>query len=77
LRSAGHAFRNLITPYVGLGADGVLARETSQAVNLQTETQFVPHAVGGLELRFWHVALGGEVQVAALTSLQLQVTGLF
>lgn len=75
--AAGHAFRNLITPYVGLGADGVLARETSQAVNLQTETQFVPHAVGGLELRFWHVALGGEVQVAALTSLQLQVTGLF
>ena len=75
--AAGRTFRELFTPYVGLGADAVLARETSSAVHLATETQFIPHAVGGLDVRFWHLALGGEVQVAALTSFQLQVSGLF
>jgi len=75
--AAGRTFRDLITPYLGLGADGVVARETSSAVNLKTETQFVPHAVGGLDVRFWHVALGGELQVAAPTTFQLQVTALF
>lgn len=75
--AAGRTFREMFTPYVGLGGDAVLARETSNVVSLQTETQFVPHAVGGLDIRFWHVALGGEVQVAAFTSFQLQVTALF
>lgn len=75
--AAGRTFRDLLTPYLGLGADAVLARETSNAVALQTETQVVPHAVGGLEVRFWHVALGAEAQVAALTTFQMQVTALF
>jgi len=75
--AAGHTFRNLFTPYLGLGADAVLARETSNAVALQTEKQVVPHAVGGLEVRFRHVALGAEAYRAALTSFQVQLTALF
>ena len=75
--SIGHTFWRRLTPYLGVGTDVVLARETSAAVSLHSETQLVPHALAGLELRVWHVALGAEVQVGALTSYQAQVSAVF
>jgi hypothetical protein len=38
---------------------------------------FVPRVTGGFEVRYWHLALGGEVHVSTLTSFQIQLTGLF
>jgi hypothetical protein len=75
--SVGRTFWNVVTPYVGVGADAVLARETSDAVDLKTERLVVPHLTGGLEVRYWHVALGAEAQVSALTSFQAQVSAVF
>jgi hypothetical protein len=75
--SAGRTFWNVLTPYLGLGADLVLARETSDVVELETEAPAVPHALGGLEVRFWHVALGTEVHLATLTSFQVQAAAVF
>jgi len=75
--AAGRTFWNALTPYAALGGDLVLARERTDAVALQNETQFVPHVLGGFEARFWHMALGAEVHVAALTSFQVQLSGLF
>jgi opacity protein-like surface antigen len=75
--AAGHTFRNVFTPYLGVGSDLVLVRETSNVVDLHSESQLVPHALAGCELRLWHVALGAEVNRAALTSLHMQVTALF
>ena len=75
--SAGRTFWNVLTPYLGLGTDLVLARETSDAVELESEAQVVPHLVSGLEVRFWHVAVGAEAQLAALTSFQVQLSAVF
>lgn len=75
--AVARTFRRLLTPYVGLGNDVVFARETTDAVALADELLIVPHALGGLELRYGHVALGAEVQQSALTSFQLQITALF
>jgi len=75
--SVGHTFWSVLTPYLGVGADAVLVRETSSAVDLHDEAILVPHLTGGLEVRYWHIALGAEVQVAALTSFQVQVSGVF
>jgi len=55
----------------------VFARERSDVVALHSETQVVPHVVGGAELRLGHLMLGGEVSVAALTSYQLRVAAAF
>ena len=75
--SVGRTFWNALTPYAALGVDAVLARETSSAVELHDEAPFVPHLTAGLEARWWHVAVGGEVQVSALTSYQMRVSALF
>jgi hypothetical protein len=75
--AVGRTFWKVITPYAALGVDGVLARETSSAVALHDEAPFVPHLTAGLEARYWHVAVGGEVQVGALTSYQVRVSALF
>lgn len=75
--SVGRTFWNVVTPYVAVGGDAVLARETSNAVNLATETSFVPHLTAGAEVRYWHVAVGFEAQRSALTSYQLQVSAVF
>ena len=75
--AAGRTFGGMFTPYLGVGTDAVLARETSDAVNLDTEMQSVAHALGGFELRYWHVAFGVEGYVGALNSYQLQLTALF
>ncbi len=75
--SIGRTFWNVLTPYVGVGSDAVLARETSPVVNLKTEALVVPHATAGFEVRTWHVAIGAEAQLSALTSYQAQVSAVF
>ncbi len=75
--SVGRTFWKAVTPYLAVGGDVVLARETTDAVNLKNEALFVPHLVGGLEVRWWHVALGAEAQVGALTTYQAQVSAVF
>jgi hypothetical protein len=75
--SLGRTFWNVLTPYVALGADAVLVRETSPAVDLRDERLFVPHVTGGLEVRYWHVALGTEAQIGAIATYQVQVSAVF
>ena len=75
--TVGRTFWNAVTPYVGVGGDYVYARETTSAVDLDHEAVFVPHATAGLEARIWHVALGGEVQLATINSYQLQASVVF
>lgn len=75
--SVGRTFWKVLTPYLALGADAVLARETSNAVDLKTERLLAPHATAGLEVRYWHVAIGAEAQISALTSFQAQVSAVF
>jgi hypothetical protein len=75
--AVGRTFWKVLTPYLGLGADAVYARETSAAVSLKTETLLVPHLTGGLEVRFWHFAVGVEAQVATVDSYQVQLAFLF
>ena len=75
--TAGRTFWKVLTPYVGLGGDLVLARETSDAVDLESETHVVPHALAGVELRLWHLALGAEASQAELGSFQVQLAAVF
>jgi hypothetical protein len=75
--SAGRTFWKVLTPYLALGADTVLVRETSDAVDLDSEALFVPHATVGFEVRWWHLAVGAEAQVSALTSYQARVSAVF
>lgn len=75
--SAGRTFRSVFTPYVGVGADAILARETTSVVNLAREEMVVYHATAGAELRYWRLALGAEAQVSALTNFQVQVATVF
>ena len=75
--SVGHTFWNRVTPYLGAGADLVIARETSPAVDLSTEVVLAPHALGGVEVTFWHLAVGVEAQVASVSSAQIQTTFVF
>jgi hypothetical protein len=75
--AAARTYWGMLTPYLGLGSDLVLVRETSDAVALHNEAQFVPHVLGGVEARIWHGAVGAEVQQGALTSYQVQLTALF
>lgn len=75
--SVGRTFWSRVTPYAGLGADAVLARETSDAVDLETEAPVVPHATAGIEVRWWRLAVGAEAQVGALASYQARVLAVF
>jgi len=75
--SVGRTFWKVFTPYLALGGDAVLARETSPAVNLRTEALVVPHATAGFEVRTWHVALGAELQLSALHAFQAQLSAVF
>ena len=74
--TAGRTWR-VLTPYLGAGTDLVYAREKSDAVNLNDETQLVPRAFGGIELRYWHLGVGAEAEVGALNRLEFQVSALF
>ena len=65
-----HGFR----PYVGVGADAVLARETSAHVTLDTEKMVVPHVFAGFGLTVLRrLSLGAEFTQGALPSVQAQV----
>ena len=76
--SVGRTFWKVLTPYVGVGGDGVFARETSDAVDLHDEAILVPHATAGFQVRYWHVAVGAEAQLStALNSYQAQVSAVF
>jgi hypothetical protein len=75
--SAGRTFWKVLTPYLGVGVDGVFVRETSSAVSLKDEAILVPHLAAGAEVRWWHVSVGAEVQVGALTAYQVQLAALF
>ena len=75
--AAGRTFWSRFTPYLSLGSDLVFARETSDVVALQNETEIVPRATGGFEFRYWHIGFGAEAHVSELTSWQMQVSALF
>jgi len=75
--SVGRTFWGRVTPYVGLGVDGVLALETSPAVQLEDEAITVPHGIAGVEVRYWRLTAGAEVQVGALTNWQAQLGFVF
>jgi opacity protein-like surface antigen len=75
--SVGRTFWGAVTPYAGVGLDHVLALETSPAVQLRDEALSVPHAFAGVEVRYWRLTAGAEVQVGALTSWQAQVGFVF
>jgi hypothetical protein len=75
--SIGRTFWKVLTPYLGLGSDVVLVRETSPAVALKDEALLVPRLTAGLEARWWHLGVGAEAHVAAITSYQLQISAVF
>jgi hypothetical protein len=69
-RRIAHAFR----PYVGVGADGVFVRETTNTVNLSSENHLVPHLFGGIDVTvLGRVTLGAEFTLGARQSTQVQV----
>lgn len=71
--SAGRLLWERVTPYVGGGADWIVARETSSAVDLETEWVDEWHAMAGFQVMFWHMALGVEGQLGTVNSAQAQV----
>jgi hypothetical protein len=71
--SAGRRLASIVMPYVGVGADAVLATETSDAVNLQREMVVAPHVFGGVEVALGRMTVGGELTMGARPSVQLQV----
>jgi hypothetical protein len=75
--SVGRTFWNAVTPYLGVGSDAVYVRETSDAVDLRSEALVVPRLTAGLEARYWHVTVGAEAQLSAITSYQAQVAFTF
>jgi hypothetical protein len=75
--SAGRTLWNVLTPYVAVGTDGVWASERSPVVDLDDEWQSMSHAIGGLELRYWHMTAGIEASLADISSLQIQFGAIF
>ena len=72
--SVGRRFSRVLTPFVGLGADGVYARETSNAVNLRNEMTVTPHAFGGLNATLLgRLNIQAEYTLGALPSAQVQI----
>jgi opacity protein-like surface antigen len=75
--SVGRTFWTPLRTYAGVGADGVLASERSEAVTLTSENQVVPHAFAGVELRLGNrMSVGVEYTVAARPSLLVQLAGI-
>lgn len=73
--SVGRTLWGMFKPYVGVGADGILARETSQAVSLKTESSVVPHTFGGLDVTLWgRVTVGAEYTRGVVPSSHVQVS---
>ena len=75
--SVGRTFRYRITPYLGVGTDAMLARETSPVVDLDTEYVTVAHAFAGVEVALWHLIIGAEGQYSTIPSAQAQVAWVF
>lgn len=72
--SLGKGLGGGLRPYVGLGADQVIARETTNAVDLHAEHILVPHYFGGLAVTIMdHVELGAEVVSSAVMTQHLQI----
>ncbi|MEW5916966.1 MAG: hypothetical protein AB1762_11195 [Gemmatimonadota bacterium] len=64
-------------PYLGVGADGVFARETTNSVALNSENHIVPHLFGGIDVTvLGRVTLGAEFTLGARQSTQIQVGAL-
>ena len=75
--SAGRTFWGVLTPYLGLGTDMVVARETSNAVNLRDEALVAPHAFTGVAVTVLRrVDLALEFTAGARPSTQIQVAGI-
>ena len=70
--SAGRSL-GVVMPYVGVGADGVLARETSDAGRLRRETIVAPHLIAGVDVGLGRMALGAELTLGARPSVQVQI----
>jgi len=75
--ASSRTYWNVLTPFLYLGSDVVIARERSDVVALHAETQVVPHAIAGAELRWWHMAIGGQVVAATVPSYQFSVATAF
>jgi len=75
--AASRTYWSRLTPFLYLGSDVVIARERSDVVALHSETQVVPHAIAGAELRYWHLAIGGEVVAATVPSYQFSLATAF
>ena len=74
--SVDRLLRHVVRPYAGLGADGVFVRETSDAVNLRSETVIAPHLFGGLDVTVWRrLNFGAEFTLGARPSAQVHVGG--
>ena len=71
--SAGRVLWSRVTPYLGVGVDWIVARETASSVDLDPEWVSVGHALAGLQVAFWHVALGAEAQMGTINSAQVQL----
>jgi hypothetical protein len=75
--AASRTFWTRLTPFVYMGSDVVIARERSDVVALHSETQIVPHMIGGAEFRWGHVTLGGEYVIATVPSYQFSLSTVF
>jgi hypothetical protein len=75
--AGSRTFWSRLTPYLYMGTDVVIARERSDVVALHSETLLVPHLIGGAELRYGHVALGGEYVIATVPSYQFSLSTVF
>lgn len=65
-----------IRPYVGVGADAVLTRETSPRVALHNENMVVPHVFAGFDVTILRrLSIGAEFTQGALPSAQVQLAG--
>lgn len=71
--AVGRPLNGWLSSYVAAGGDLVLARETSAVVDLESESPFVPHVLGGLEARAWRFTLGAQARLAALNGVKLRV----
>lgn len=72
--SVGRRVRRGLRAYAGLGADGVFARETSDAVDLRDERVVVPHLFGGVDAAVGRrVSVGAEFTLGPRPTAHLQV----
>jgi hypothetical protein len=75
--SADRRFWREVRSYVGVGADAVIARETSASVTLRDERIIVPHVFGGIDVPIGRrLAIGAEFTVGARPTVQLQIAGI-